>query len=617
MITDTPTGIQTWIHFLEEGAGRLWVRRFLLAVLAASVVVIYHFMEARNFMSPEAMDQAQLGRNLAEHHGYKTSFIRPLSLHLLQQKAVATGQPTSGLLKWEHPDLENPPVYPLLLAGMFKVLPAKYSWGTAAEPAVLHRLPPEKAIGWLNLGLFLIVVFQVYRLGRLLFDPTVALLAATVTFGTELLWRFVYSGLSTMLVLVLVLFLARVMVALDRASRAEPPLPGRKPLLLALLAGLTLGVLFLTRYSTGLLLLPALCFLLFFGGARRWSSAAAMGLAFGLLVSPWLYRNWHLCGNPLGTAGFALFADTESFPDDKLERSLSPSFGDTTANEAAAKLITNSLELLQSDLPRYAGNWLAAFFLAGLLVPFRDPTIRRLRWFLLLSLVVLFVAQAAGQTHLSKLVPLVNSENLLVLASPLIYIFGSAMFGLLLDRVQFPFQLIRSIVNFAALMLFSLPLVVALSSDVMAIPGVVPRRVYPLADPPYRPGIIRELCDYSPPNALIASDVPWAVAWYGNRPTVWLPLHVQDGHKEDFFAIHDFQRPVQAIYLSPQTANSEWHKSFFDPNHAWFNFLLDLALRGRVPDRFPLKSVPRGYVEYGHLFCAEKAWWLRPAPATK
>ncbi len=613
MITDIPTGIQTWIHFLEEGAGRLWVRRFLLGVFAACVVVVYHFMEARNFMSPEAMDQAQLGRNLAEHHGYKTWVIRPLSIHLLQEKALATGASPNGLLKWEHPDLENPPVYPLLLAGMFKVLPAKYSWGTAAEPAVLHRLPPEQAISWLNLGLFFIVVLQVYRLGRELFDPTVALLAATVTFGTELLWRFVYSGLSTMLVLVLVLFLARVMVALDRAGRAEPPTGTRRPLLLALLAGLTLGVLFLTRYSTGLLLLPALFFVLFYGGVRRWSSAILMVLAFVVLISPWLYRNWSLCGHPLGTAGFALFADTESYPDNKLERSFDPKLDEVSFNEAAAKIITNSLELLQSDLPRYAGNWLAAFFLVGLLVPFRDPTLRRLRWFLMLSVVVLFFAQAAGKTHLSKLVPLVNSENLLVLASPLIYLFGSAMFGLLLDRVHFPFMLIRSIVHFAALMLFSLPLVVALSSDVLAIPGIVPRRQYPLADPPYRPAVIRELCDYSPPNALIASDVPWAVAWYGNRPTVWLPLHVQDGHKEDFYAIHDYQRPIQAIYLSPLTSNSEWHRSFFDPDHAWFSFLLDLSLRGRVPDRFPLKSVPRGYIEFGHLFCAEQAWWLRPA----
>ena len=612
MITDIPTGIQTWIHFLEEGAGRLWVRRFLLAVFAACVVVIYHFMEARNFMSPEAMDQAQLGRNIAEHQGYKTWVIRPLSIHLLQEKALANGTSPNGLLKWAHPDLENPPVYPLLLAGMFKVLPAKYSWGTAAEPAVLHRLPPEQAISWLNLGLFFIVVFQVYRLGRELFDPTVALLASTVTFGTELLWRFVYSGLSTMLVLVLVLFLARVMVALDRAGRAEPPVGPRRPLLLALLAGLTLGVLFLTRYSTGLLLLPALFFVLFYGGSRRWPSAALMVLAFALLVCPWLYRNWHLCGKPLGTAGFALFADTESFPDDKLERSFDPQLGEGTANEAAAKIITNSLELLQSDLPRYAGNWLAAFFLVGLLVPFRDPTLRRLRWFLMLSIVVLFVAQAAGKTHLSKLVPLVNSENLLVLASPLIYLFGSAMFGLLLDRVHFPFLLIRSIVHFTALMLFSLPLVVALGSDVLAIPGFVPRRQYPLADPPYRPTVIRELCDYSPANALLASDVPWAVAWYGNRTTAWLPLHVQDGHKEDFYAIHDYQRPIQAIYLSPLTSNSEWHKSFFDPNHAWFNFLLDLSLRGRVPDRFPLKSVPKGFIEWGHLFCAEKAWWQHP-----
>jgi hypothetical protein len=615
MSNKSPTGIQTWIHFMEEGAGRDWLRRFLLAVCAVAVVVVYHLIEARNFMAPEAMDQAQLGRNLAEHRGYTTWNIRPLSVHLLQEKARSVGKDPNGLLKSLHPDLENPPVYPALLAVMFKVLPVQFSWGAAAEPAFLHRLPPEMAISWLNLALFFVVVAQVYRLGLLLFDPTVALLAATVTFGTELLWRFVYSGLPTILLLVMVLFLVRVLVAWERSQPATPGAPSRRRLFLALLAGLTLGVMFLTRYSTGLLVLPVLAFLAWQGGKFRWSSVAVALTVFTLTAAPWLVRNWHLCGQPFGTAGYALFAGTESFPEDKLVRSFDPKLAEVHLNQTVTKLFSNALELLENDLPRFGGNWLAAFFLVGLLMPFQNPILRRLRWFLIGALVLLFLAQAAARSHLTTLTPLVNSENLLVLVAPLIFLFGAAFFQLILDRIEFPFPLVRTAAHTFALLLFSLPMVLVLGSDMLAIPQLVPRRQYPIITPNYLPSVILELAGYTPEGSLLISDVPWAVAWYGGRACVALPLRVKDGNKEDFFAVNDYQMKVQAIYLSPLTANSPWHKSFFEPNqdHAWFKFGLDLAFRGRLPDDFPLKAVPRGYLEYGHFFFAAQPWWVRPA----
>ena len=45
------------------------------------------------------------------------------------------------------------------------------------------------------------------------------------------------------------------------------------------------------------------------------------------------------------------------------------------------------------------------------------------------------------------------------------------------------------------------------------------------------------------------SDIPWAVAWYGNRSCLGLTLDV----KKEFFAIHDFQKPIQALYLTQST----------------------------------------------------------------
>ena len=47
------------------------------------------------------------------------------------------------------------------------------------------------------------------------------------------------------------------------------------------------------------------------------------------------------------------------------------------------------------------------------------------------------------------------------------------------------------------------------------------------------------------------SDIPWAVAWYGQRQCVWLTLKCTPDAKdpstrEDFFAINDYQKPINA-----------------------------------------------------------------------
>ena len=51
-----------------------------------------------------------------------------------------------------------------------------------------------------------------------------------------------------------------------------------------------------------------------------------------------------------------------------------------------------------------------------------------LRLFLVGSMVLFFIVQALGQTHLSQDSPEINSENLLVLLAPLAFIYGAALF---------------------------------------------------------------------------------------------------------------------------------------------------------------------------------------------
>src|SRR5580704_7674808 len=115
--------IQNWIHRLEEGGGLRYLKYALLCLAAVGLLLSYNLRGFKNMSNLEAMDAAQLARNIANHKGFKTLFVRPLSLFLIQKANIERmGPPTLGdtrdrsLIRDMHPDLANPPVYPVMLA---------------------------------------------------------------------------------------------------------------------------------------------------------------------------------------------------------------------------------------------------------------------------------------------------------------------------------------------------------------------------------------------------------------------------------------------------------------------------------------------------------------------
>jgi hypothetical protein len=570
-----PRGIQTLVHFIEEGAGQVWLRRLLAVTFLGLCGVLYQVNEATNFRAPDAMDAAQLARNLAEGRGYTTGFIRPLSLHLLQDHATARGLEAKAvreMLSRPQPDLENAPAYPVLLAALMKVIPARYRYGLPADQ--FYRRPyVEVAISVLNLALFGVVILLAGWLGRRLFDPTVGGLAAVLTLGTEHFWRLANSGLPSLLVMILLLGLVHVWVSWDRAGTAETTGGGRR-FLLAAAAGVLVGATFLTRYSYGWLVLPVVGFVLWQGGARRGRLALVVLAAFALVAAPWVARNWRLSGTPFGTAGYALFSGTETFSGDRLERSQHPRLDQMDRVEPARKLSRNLGPIVSEEIPRLGGSWLTVFFLAGLLVPFRDPTRNRARWLIVAMLAVLTVV-------------------------------------ILLDQIEWPATFLRTLAFGAVVLVLSGPFLIA----------ILPPRTPALADPPYRPQLIREFADFTPAGTLFMSDIPWAVAWYGPRECVWATLRVVDtpeanvaNRREDFFVFSEARRPVQAVYLSPYWADQPMRSRFFgDADFAWGRFYLDVLVRQTIPTGFPLKNVLGGpYMVSGHFLLADRDYWNHP-----
>ena len=389
--------------------------------------------------------------------------------------------------------------------------------------------------------------------------------------------------------------------------------------------GVLVGLGCMTRYGFGLLIIPVAVFFVRFGGGFRGRAIIFAFLAFLIVILPWIGRNIYLSGNAFGTSSLAMYAQTYEFPEDTIERTLffdlneledARSNGDDVPNQSVAdrvgfwsiadKLSRNLRQLLLTDLPAFSGGWFAVICLIGLVVPFRNPRLHRLRVFLLLSLVILAIGQALGRTHLSdaestltelirrplgkvglaELSPNLSGDNLIVILGPVSFLFGAGLFFSLLDQWK---------VNLPEMRFAGCSLIVLSSSLPLLLSFLLPKP-YPVADPPYHPARIQYLKSIPKEHGLeelksdnlFMTDLPWALAWYGNQDSIWITRRVQP----DFYQINDEFRPVKALYFTEMTTDQRYVSRVFAPNTSnWERFVLAIQLNKYLPDGFPLLGV--------------------------
>jgi hypothetical protein len=597
--------IQMLIHKLEVGAGSRYLRIVALVLGVIALAFLYDIRAYRNLAALEAMDAAQLARNISEGKGYTTLFLRPFSLYLVQNHNQATtpfaltnAVTDFAQIKSAHPDLANPPVYPLLLAGLMKALPFDYKVNLKkafwTNNGSFWRYQPDFFIALFNELLLLVVVVLTFYLAKSLFDSNVAWLSAILVLGCDQLWKFSSSGLSTMLLLVIFLGLTFLLLEIERSARESQPRAGWL-LGLAVAAGLLVGVGALTRYAFAWTIIPVLLFLLLFSGGKNLAHVLAALAAFALVLTPWIIRNEAVSGTPFGTAGYAVVEGTFVFPRFQLERSIHPELTQAMwVTPYAQKLFANLRDLLTGDLLKSGATWAGVLFFTGLFLGFRSTGARRVRYFLLMCLAVFIVAQSLGRTQLSELSPEINSENLLVLLVPLVFIFGASFFFTLLDQMILPLLLLRYAVVAGFVALCCLPLAFTLWSSAR-----------PVVYPPYYPPEIQQTANWMKPDELMMSDVPWAVAWYGDRQCVWNTLDAQS----DFFAVNDYLKPVQALYLTPLTMDGKFVSDWVQTrDFSWGNFIVDTVIKNQFPPGFPLHFAPKGFLP-DRLFLTDRQRW--------
>jgi hypothetical protein len=227
---------------------------------------------------------------------------------------------------------------------------------------------------------------------------------------------------------------------------------------------------------------------------------------------------------------------------------------------------------------------------------FRRGDVTRLRRVILAGLVCGALGMALVGYPGESVSPEVFGGNLLVLFLPLVAIYGVAFFYLLLDRISFRFNITRALAIGVFALLCVAPILFTL----------LPPRRGPFPYPPYIPPYTRAFAQWFDRNDIGCSDLPWAMAWYGDRRTLWLPTTVND-----FSEIHDFVAPrgisflLFTPYMLDQKFQSEVTKGQFKD---WV-----AVMSGRIPASFPLRSATLLPPDGEQMIFSDRVRWTEKA----
>jgi 4-amino-4-deoxy-L-arabinose transferase-like glycosyltransferase len=562
--------IQRAVHAMEAGGLAVWIRRGLVVVVIAAIGVFYFINQFRGLATAQAMDQAQIGRAIANGQGWSTKFARPVSIVQLQGhgKNVAT-------YIWI--DSYNAPLPALVNA--IALIPVKsHLYMTSSEVVYIG----DKAIVLMAIILFLLSLAVLFFLVRRVFDQRVAILTCALIVLCDAIWQYSLSGLPQMLLLLLFNVMLYFLVRAVEAKYAG------KPVTLWLIAvGVSFGLLALTHALTIWIFVALLIYSIFFF-KPRFSSAGILLGAFALVYFPWLIRTYAVSGNPAGVATYSAF-DGILRSETVWMRQLFFSREHITLGQFRAKISGNLLNEF-SKIYEYLGwNIVAVSFFFGLLHPFKRAETSAIRWLVLamwggavIGMAVYGMSEEQG----------VSANQLHLLFIPIMAAFGFAYLLVQWNRLEIKIPFSRAAFIGLLYLLCFYPML-----NTMLLSNRKPQVMYP----PYIPPYISILRTWMKPNEIIASDMPWAVAWYADRRSVWLPYTISE-----FTDLSDYKTlgaPITGLYLTPISGSNNKYSDILRGEYRdWADIIQlphDVAIENRyrgegfhIPhalEKFPLK----------------------------
>ena len=514
---------------------------------------------------------------MSRHQGFTTEFLRPQAVTQIRDFRVANGGPhdlfpaalyPAGTPK-TLPDTYNAPGFPYLLAGWFFLTHPEFA-ETPNAIADAHMYAPDRWIPLLNQGFLLLTSILVFALGRRLFDDRVAWMALVAFLGTDLIWQFTLTALSTSFLMFVVtgaLICALEIVCVGEACAADEDNSFGPAWVWTFIVAILLSVACLTRLHLLVLLVPLFALLLWMPRGSVLLSIAVSVVVL-CVVSPWFFHLDKVSGNFFGSNFTLLLYGQGDYSGNQIYCATAiPSYEHIFKN-AGSKEFDGFRWHMDHAWSLLGSNVMIIFFGASILHPFKRKRTQLFHWFLFIAALLLIVANNLGEDSPDP----VSSWNALVLLFPCMVVFGCAFFFILLDRLALQMRLLHNMIVGVALVLTLVPLAMTLSSPKNAV----------YAFPPYMPPLIKAFGQCANPDEWVTTDMPWATAWYADRPSLWLPDSISD-----FETLHDNVCPTGILILTPVS----WAEPLTTFTHGEYkDWLPFVTPGGSLPSNFPLSS---------------------------
>jgi len=520
--------VQRAVHQLEVGELARWVKRSLIALVlvAIAVIYIYHF---RGLATSQGMDQAQIGRAIASGHGWRTNFIRPRAIGQLQAHKKSVPQKI-----WR--DTYNAPLPPLVDA--IALFPVRGHWKmTPQTPAYTG----DKAIAVMSILIFFASVAVLFFIARRLFDHRLALMACGLVLLCDMMWQYSLSGLPQMLLLLL---FNLTFYGIVRA--VEEKYHGGQAAIWLALSGIGFGLLVLSHALTLWIFAAALVFAVFFFRPRT-RTVVAMFVPLALLYLPWLLRNFLVCGNPAGVAIYSIL-DGVGQSEAGWMRRIAVDLSSVSLTALRDKFLTNLTAQAGHIFEYFGFSVVAMMFFPALLHRFRRQETGTARW-------ILFAMWCGGvlgmATYGTREEQGLAANQLHLLFLPLMTCYGLAYLLVQWRRLSIDLRAAR--LAFITLLYFLCAMPAILASPWLAPPKPLIRW------PPYAPIVISVLNDWMKPQEITASDMPWAIAWYADRPSIWLPETVKTMTELSDYNV--LGAPINGVYLTPVSGTDNIYRN--------------------------------------------------------
>lgn len=491
------------------------IRRLLFFVVLFSLVLFYLIFTFRGLTTAHGMEQAQIGREIARGNGSATKVVRPASVWQIRQDKDA------DIRLKDMQDTYHSPLMPYIYGAVLKAVGGdEFSqFQMKDSEKTIYRL--DRVISAISIILFLLAIGINYLLISRIFDVKIAGVTALLMALSDLMWKFTQTGLPQMLMLLL---LSCAFFFIYRAVEAS--VSNRSAVGSVILAAIFLSLLALSHWLTLWIVAGFIIYAAFFLKPKGVSGLIVIGI-LALSCSFFVIKNLEWSNHPGGTAFLTLYGGlTES--EASIMRTSDPS--DETyrilynLNSFLINTTSNFLKQVNQLYNNFGAILAAPLFFFALLHPFKRPSIAAFRWTVLL----MWVVAALGMAIFGLSQDTIDPNNLHILFAPVMTAYGLAFFSILWSRLELP--------PTSAFMRYGhFVIIVAISAGplLFSIPNEIRRGIAVAGKdavwPSYWPQAFSStLHNQTKDTDVIFSDQPWAVAWYADRRSIWLPRRVDE-----------------------------------------------------------------------------------------